>query len=210
MIALRAGVWSVGFRLLAAITACGIGAGCVSGGFMTTRTVAKWLNSQNIVLRVVLYVFIWPVFLITMLADEVIFNTIDFWSGKVTAQNSVFEKDGVRVQVAHSLTPLRRSVFTIDGKNGEHSIIELRESALGSIEVYKDGQKRTEVKDIRSAFPTYVSFENDGRTPAWTRALDVESLRDLETLPVQEGYARTVAQLPLAGVELNLQMACSK
>jgi hypothetical protein len=207
---LRTGLWVVAFRLLAATMAFNILAGC-SGGYMLSRTFAKWLNAKGIVLRVLLWLFVWPVYLLAVITDEVVLNTIDFWTGRVTSDNTkFFEKDGVRVQVVHSRNPLRRSVFTIDTKNGDHSVIELRETVIGSIEVYRDGLKRNEVKDIESALPTFVGYQADGRSVAWTRSLDVDSLRDLENIPAEEGYAKAIAKLNLPGNGMGEQLACRK
>ena len=199
-------VGQVAVRLLAAVLASGVVVGCASGGFTTTRSVSKFINSKGIILRIVLYIVLWPVLIITMLADEIVFNTIDFWTGKVSAQNKVFEKNGVRVMVAHSLTPLHRSVLTIEPKKGDRTVIELRETATGSVEVYRDGVKRTEVKDIQSAFPMLSLYQDNGKAVASAHVVDLEAMKDLETLSVAEGQAKILAHFG----PLGKQVACSR
>src|SRR5688572_8030721 len=79
--------------------------GCASGGFKLTRQYARWVNSQNIILRIVLYILTFIVFAVTLLIDAVVFNTIDFWEGKVSEGTYDF-KDGDKVyQVRHEFLP---------------------------------------------------------------------------------------------------------
>ena len=71
----------------------GLNSGCASGGFQLTRSFAGWVNSQNVVLRVILYILTAVIFAVTLLIDLLINNTIDFWDGKVSAGTYNFSKD---------------------------------------------------------------------------------------------------------------------
>ena len=89
-------IWMKPSFYLSSFAACAImalTAGCASGGFKLTRQYARWVNSQNIILRIVIYILTSVVFAVTMLIDFVIFNTLDFWNGTVAAGSYEF-KDG--------------------------------------------------------------------------------------------------------------------
>ena len=66
-------------------------AGCASGGFKLTREYARWVNSKNIILRIILYILTAVVFAVTMLIDLVVFNTMDFWNGTVSQGDYKFK-----------------------------------------------------------------------------------------------------------------------
>lgn len=50
--------------------------GCASGGFKLTRQYAQFVNRQQLILRIVLYILTSIVFAATLLIDAVIFNTM--------------------------------------------------------------------------------------------------------------------------------------
>ena len=79
--------------------------GCVSGGFKLTRQYAGWVNSQTLVLRVIIYLLTFVVFGVTLLIDSVVFNTMDFWQGKVSAGGYEFKDGDKTYLVQHSFKP---------------------------------------------------------------------------------------------------------
>ncbi len=87
--------WSKTLFYIGSFLACtimAITAGCASGGFKLTRKYASWLNSNNIIIRIILYILTSVVFAVTILIDMVIFNTIDFWEGIPVA--TMFDESG--------------------------------------------------------------------------------------------------------------------
>jgi len=128
----------------------------VSGGFKLTRQYAGIVNRQHIILRVVLYILTSVVFAVTLIADAVIFNTMDFWEGRVSANDYQFEKDGKFYAVRHSYkgdgSQLRNSEIEIYdgpvGLNVPEKIIRLSEREGGKIEVFEDGRLTAVVKSI--------------------------------------------------------------
>lgn len=141
-----------------------VNSGCASGGYKLTRQLAGWLNKQMIVVRVVLYILGAFVFGITMLIDVVIFNTIDFWEGKVSAHS--FEKqEGDRTYfVKHEYQPgtqLRQSSITVTEKEFRQDIV-LKETPNSEIELYVDGQLKSRVSDIHS-LPVAKMFNEKGQ-----------------------------------------------
>ncbi len=161
-------IWSVSLFYFGAFVACFILAfttGCASGGFKLTREYARWVNSQNIILRIVLYIFTSVVFAVTLLIDFVIFNTIDFWEGKISAGSYEFEKDGRTYQVQHEVNPdsqLKRS--TIEIRDEGAALVQkvvLRETPSGEIELFVDGKLRTRVRGI-SEIPIATVYDVEG------------------------------------------------
>lgn len=152
------------FTLFAcALTA--ITSGCASGGFKLTRQYARWVNSQMIILRVILYIVTLPIYGITMLIDMVIFNTMDFWNGTVAAGAYQYKQDGKNYFVKHEFQPgtqLKKS--TIEVKNQDLALLQtmvLQETPSGEIEFFVDGKLRTKVTDIAS-FPVATLFGVNG------------------------------------------------
>jgi hypothetical protein len=140
--------------------------GCASGGYKLTRQFAGWLNSQNLILRVILYLLTGIVFGVTLLIDWVVFNTMDFWQGRVSS--GTYEKtEGDKTYLAkHEILPgqnLKRSTLTVKDKNfkvvKEVKIIEL---ASGEIELYIDGTLKTRVSNI-SWLPVAKIFDSKGQ-----------------------------------------------
>lgn len=142
-----------------------ISTGCSSGGFKLTRQYARWVNSQNIILRIVIYLLTGIVFLFTILADMVIFNTIDFWSGTVSGGSYEFKKDGNTFYVNHEFQPgtqLKKS--TIEVKNSKEELqqtVVLLETPSHEIQLWVDGKLRTTVENINS-FPIAKIFNAQG------------------------------------------------
>lgn len=142
-----------------------LASGCASGGFKLTREYAGWVNRQNIILRIVLYILTFVVFTVTLLIDAVVFNTIDFWEGKVSAGSFEF-KDGSKVyQVKHEFLPnskLRKSTIQIsDNSKNINQEVLLVETPSGNIEMFVDGKLRTRVNGI-SEFPIASVFNEQG------------------------------------------------
>lgn len=140
--------------------------GCMSGGFKITRGYARWVNSQHIVLRVIIYIFTTVVFGITMLIDAVIFNTVDFWQGKVSQGDSQFKDAGKVYHVKHEILPgsnLKRSTIHVKDEAGKAlQLIVLNETMTGEIEMSVDGVVRSRVRDITS-IPIVAVFDKAGK-----------------------------------------------
>lgn len=139
--------------------------GCASGGFKLTRQYARWVNSQMIILRIVLYIVTIPIYGITILIDVVVFNTMDFWNGTIAAGAYQYKQDGKNYFVNHEFQPgtqLKQS--TIEVKNEKLALLQtmvLKETPSGEIEFYVDGKLRTKVTDI-SSFPVATIFSVSG------------------------------------------------
>jgi hypothetical protein len=107
---------------VASFVACGIMAlttGCASGGFKLTRSCARWVNKQNLILRIIIYIFTAVVFAVTILIDYVIFNTIDFWEGTVSGGHYDFQDSDRNYHAFHEVMPgtqLKRSTITATDK----------------------------------------------------------------------------------------------
>src|SRR4051794_31680669 len=109
---IKAKVFGMGHvTALAAVMAMALTTGCASGGFQLTRQYAGFVNRQPTILGAVIYILTIPVFVVTLIIDMVYFNTMDFWSGKVSAGTYEFNKDGKVFQVVHEDLPskLKRS-----------------------------------------------------------------------------------------------------
>ena len=90
--------------------------GCASGGFKLTRQYAGFVNRQPTILRIIIYLLTGIVFAVTMLIDMVIFNTIDFWEGRVSAGSYEFKKGDKTFHVRHEFMPgtiLKRSTIRV-------------------------------------------------------------------------------------------------
>lgn len=139
--------------------------GCMSGGFKLTRQYARWVNSQMIVLRIVLYIVTLPIYAVTMLVDAVIFNTMDFWNGTVAAGAYEFKKDDKTYFVNHEFQPgtlLKKSIIDVRDTNSKLvQTVVIKETAANEIELWVNGKLRSKVKDLES-FPIATIFEADG------------------------------------------------
>jgi hypothetical protein len=143
--------------------------GCASGGFHLSREYAQFVNRQPVVIRVVLYILTAFVFMFTMLIDLVIFNTVDFWNGRVSAGNYEFHKDGKTFVAHHEYqegTKLRKSTIKIlDENEAAGHEIKLVEMLSGDIEVFVDGKRRAQMKDINE-IPLAVVYDESGKVVA--------------------------------------------
>lgn len=159
--------------IFAALVAA-MASGCASGGFKLTRKYASFVNKQNLIIRIVLYILTSIVFAVTLLIDSVIFNTMDFWEGKVSQGTFNFEKDGMKYAAHHSLdgSGLKNSrIEVFSSENAKLQEVVLKETVSSNIEVYVDGKLRGQVSDI-SAVPQLTVFNRSGQIktqqPLWS------------------------------------------
>jgi len=140
--------------------------GCASGGFKLTRQYAGWVNSQQIVLRVILYILTGIVFAVTLLVDFVIFNTMDFWEGRISEGTYDFHHKDRTYYVQHEYLPgtrLKRSTIKIVDSNKKlMQEVVLRETPSGEIEMLIDGGLRTRVRDLKS-IPVATMYDSSGK-----------------------------------------------
>lgn len=154
------------FYLGALIACTGVLSGCASGGYKLTRQYARFVNSQNLIVRIVLYILTSVVFLVTILVDVVINNTVDFWQGRVSAGSYEFKDADKIYQVRHEFAPgtkLKRSTIQIKDKDGvQIQEVALKEMTSGEIEVFVDGQIRGRVQGIGD-IPVASIFDKNGK-----------------------------------------------
>lgn len=139
--------------------------GCASGGFKLTRQYARFVNSQNILIRIILYIFTSIVFVATIIVDSVIFNTMDFWSGTVSQGTFEFNEADKKFVVQHSIDAqnLKKSLITVTGLNGEKlQELVLQETANSQIQVWVDGKMTTQIENIHQ-FPMAKHFSKHGK-----------------------------------------------
>ncbi|MEK6554928.1 MAG: DUF3332 family protein [Bdellovibrionota bacterium] len=153
--------------------------GCASGGFKLTRSYAGFVNKQNIILRIILYILTSIVFAVTMLIDMVVFNTMDFWNGRVSQGDYKFDQDGTAYAVNHKILDngLRRSHIEVFNQETNTKIqdVVLQETPEFDIEVFVNGKLKGRVADI-SSVPQVSLFNSKGEAttrPLWS---DVEWL----------------------------------
>lgn len=154
------------FGSLTACTILALTTGCASGGFKLTRQYAGWVNSQTVILRVIIYILTGIVFAVTLLIDMVVFNTMDFWQGHVSAGSFDF-KDGEKTyQVKHEYLPgtqLRQSTIVVrDRDMNIAQEVQLTELTTGDIEMRVDGKLRARVKGL-SGLPIAEVFGDRGQ-----------------------------------------------
>ena len=142
-------------------------AGCASGGFKLTRQYAGWVNSQQLIIRIILYILTAVVFAVTLLIDAVIFNTMDFWEGRVSSGTYHFNSEDKVYQVKHELQPgegkLKLSTIRVmDQKNELLQVVVLKETSSGEIEMFVDGKIRARVQSINDA-PVALAFDKEGK-----------------------------------------------
>lgn len=139
--------------------------GCASGGFKLTRQYASFVNRQNIVVRILLYIFTSIVFAATLLIDFVINNTIDFWNGRVAAGTYNFKSGDKTFVARHEMQPgsnLKRSTIEVRDLKGDLlQTVLLQETNKNEIEVFIDGVLRTRVRDIHDA-PVASLYDTNG------------------------------------------------
>lgn len=153
---------------LSSFTACAIMAvtsGCASGGFKLTRQYARFVNKQNIVLRIVLYLLTGIVFAATLLIDMVVYNTMDFWEGRVSQGTYQFKDADKVYHVRHEILPdseLKRSTIEVFNENNERlQKVVVSETMNGEIELYVDDQLRSRVSNI-SSLPLAAMYDANG------------------------------------------------
>lgn len=155
--------------------------GCASGGYKLTRKYAQFVNSKNIIIRVVLYILTSFVFAITLLIDAVVFNTMDFWEGRVSANTYNFKKDGKEFLVTHSYkgkNKLRNTRIEIQSEESDKSkIIEITELEENRIQITEDGEVKGEVKDINS-LPMITKYEKGNVIS--TKPIDFDKLKTIK------------------------------
>ena len=147
--------------------------GCASGGFKLTRKYAGFVNKQNIILRIVLYILTGVVFAVTLLIDMVVFNTMDFWDGRVSQGTYHFQKEGMQYAVHHRYVEggLREShIEVLDAHKKKVQDVLLKELPDSQIEIYINGHLRARVSDI-SSLPQVSVFDSRGQLKS-TQALD--------------------------------------
>lgn len=157
------------FFYVASFIACGLMAlttGCASGGYKLTRTYARWVNKQNVILRIIIYLLTSIVFAVTFLIDSVVFNTMDFWQGTVSGGNFDFQDGDRNYHASHEVMPgtqLKRSTITVTDKDKKLlQTVVLKETLTGEIELYVDGNLRTKVRDIAS-LPIATYYDASGK-----------------------------------------------
>jgi hypothetical protein len=160
---------------------------CMSGGWKITRTVARWNNSLSILPRILIYIafFIIPVYGVASLIDAIVFNTIDFWNGTVSAMNYNYKKDGMDVSVAHTRFPLRQSIITTRKGDVVKSEVKICELTTGKIALYVDGVLRGEVNNIKEVDPALTVFNEDGVTVAFTKTISANDMKLAAMAPQQ-------------------------
>lgn len=139
--------------------------GCASGGYKLTRQYARWLNSNHIIIRIVLYLLTAVVFAVTLLIDAVVFNTMDFWKGTVSSGTYEFEQHDKKYFVQHEVLPgsnLKRSTIKIFSDKTQLQELVLNETTAGDIELFVDGKLKSRVSHI-SAIPVATVFDNEGQ-----------------------------------------------
>jgi len=159
--------------------------GCASGGFKVTRQYAGFVNKQFILLRIVLYILTFVVFGVTMLIDMVVFNTLDFWEGRVSEGHYQFDKEGRTFQVQHEIVPgsfLKKTTIQIfDSEKKLVQTVLLQQIVNGEIEMHVDGKLRTRVRDINS-LPVASIYDAKGSL--------VEDKLILLDVPILSAFAR--------------------
>ena len=157
--------------LTGSVLLTGLTTGCASGGYKLTRTYAGFVNKQPLILRIVIYLLTGVVFAVTMLIDVLLFNTQDFWEGRVSAGSYRFEKEG-QIYVAHhqhlpgGLRESRLEVFSREKTRLQE--ILLRETTNAQIEMYVDGVLKARVQDIFSV-PQVAVFDAKGQVGPWKK-----------------------------------------
>lgn len=136
------------------LTSSSLHLGCASGGYYLTRKYSAWVNGIHILPRILVYILTSVIYGIAMIIDLVIFNTVDFWEGKVSGGSYFFEKDGVKYNVAHEIynesSNLRKSTILISKANQKTSKLEIIETPNHEIDLFVDGAKLAHSENIYS------------------------------------------------------------
>jgi len=137
---------------------------CASGGYKLTRQYAGFVNKQQIIIRIIVYLLTGIVFAVTLLVDMVIFNTVDFWQGRVSEGTYEFNKEGRTFQVHHEVLPNSRKQSTIRILTPNRDLLQLvvlKETSNGEIEMSVNGKVRAQVRDITS-LPVVSIYDTNG------------------------------------------------
>lgn len=145
---------------LMVLTSSAVQVSCASGGYKFTRKFSQFVNSKNIVLRIILYIVTIPVFGITLAVDTIIFNTLDFWDGKVSANEYSFSEDGKEYVVKHSIeNNLKRTNINVFEDNkliASHALVETKDN---KIQVFNNNDLKYEVENL-NGLALLSTFEN--------------------------------------------------
>ena len=151
--------------IIVAFSFLGFSTGCASGGYKITRGFSRWVNKQHIIIRIVLYIFLMPVWGITLLIDAVVFNTMDFWQGRVSQGTYNFEENGKQYWVKHELqegTQLKKSTIRVmDLAEQKVREIIVKENRDHTVEVYLDGKLRRKASGVKG-FALISDFDEAG------------------------------------------------
>ncbi len=162
LIAKSPGHW---LKIVFCIFATALATGCASGGFKLTRQYARFVNGQNIIVRIVLYILTSIVFAVTMLVDMVIFNTMDFWQGRVSQGTYEFTEKDKLFHVRHEIQPInglkQSTIHIYDKSKTLLQVVQIKQTAAQKIELFVDGQLRSQVRDIHS-LPIATVFDGNG------------------------------------------------
>lgn len=162
---------SLGFKKMVLVVSAFLSAGlmvatsgCASGGYSISRSFAGWINKNNILLRIVLYIFLGGAFLFTLVADLLVMNTIDFWTGKVSQGTYEFKDAEKTFVVKHSLQgDLHQTHIEIKNSQGKKlQDILMKETARLEVEYYLDGVLKAKFDNIESV-PRVTQFDRKGR-----------------------------------------------
>jgi len=138
--------------------------GCASGGYKWTRAYSQWVNSTHIVLRILIYLLTGVVYYVALIVDLVIFNTMDFWNGRISKGTYEFKEGDKTYVVTHDIqNGLRNSIIKIHQSNGQIKTLEIRETSQNEIELYQDGRLQAKGTDLNS-LPQIVVYKADGKT----------------------------------------------
>lgn len=140
--------------------------GCASGGYKLTRQYAHFVNSKSLILRIILYIFTFVIFGVTLLIDSVYFNTMDFWNGTVSQGTHEFTQGDKKFVAQHEIDPngLKKStirVFSADGQQLQEVVIQ--QTSTDNIEVHVDQKLVAQVSNIQE-FPIATVFDKKGQS----------------------------------------------
>jgi len=172
-----------GIRRLVAIALIGAMSpfvfGCF-GVFPLTHIVYR-LNDTihpGVLSQVVFWVFvIVPVYSIAILADALVFNLVEFWTGAKIDVSSATDEDGT----AYVLTPSkdgREAVLTISKDGQQTGLIRFVRHADGLVEV-RDADGRLAGNVVPDGSGGFLLTDADGATISTIAAADLPSLASL-------------------------------
>lgn len=103
------------------------------------------------------------VFGVTLIIDAVVFNTMDFWEGRVSQGTFHFEKDGQSYVVEHRLRDgLRVSRIEVRKAGRLMKTMAIEETSSGQIEYFENGVRKAQVDQI-SSVPRITHLASQGR-----------------------------------------------